>query len=230
MYKKLAQLIEDSKPFFSKDWLDVNRVFFDMYYIAMFSKRLMHFYEFGITDELPLPHFSEEVTPHLTYSFSFYKDVIAILKQDDFMVNDHNKQMVSEAIQNTPFEHILLIMGQRQTPATIKTAEGLPLKMEVLYESCLKPHNNQISVGVRAWEKHVDRTENLFWGKPEGTPQQKENQLKTILTNVIEHHTWWNTFYHYKHEVVFEIRVESGHGIRWSYNDQSLIGFLEPFL
>ena len=133
-------------------------------------------------------------------------------------------------LEITLFEYILLVMGQRQTPATIKTVEGLPLKNQELLESCASPFNSQISCAVRAWEKHADRSDDSFWGEITGTPQEKQFEVEKLINNIIQNHTWWNTFYHYKHKTVFEIRVASGHGIRWSYKTKTLIGFLEPFL
>ena len=59
-----------------------------------------------------------------------------------------------------------------------------------------------------------------------------EEATKAAVTRIIEEKTWWNTFIHYKHDVVYEIRIASGEGIRWkkSESELELIGFLEPFL
>ncbi|WP_397364069.1 hypothetical protein [Olleya sp. R77988] len=227
---KLTQLIKDSKPLFSIEWLLVNDVFFQDEYLQKFSKQLIDFHENNTPKHLPLPHFSEEITPDLNNVFSIFKSIIIVLDANNFISNKANQNLISNTIQKTPFESVLQIMGQRQTPATIKTSQGLPLKKQEMIDSGLKPYNNQISVGVRAWEKHIDRTDDAFWGKISGSPQVKQNTVKNIITNIINNHTWWNTFYHYKHQTVFEIRVKSGHGMRWSKEDKSLIGFLEPFL
>ncbi|WP_299272141.1 hypothetical protein [uncultured Psychroserpens sp.] len=227
---QLTQLILDAKSLFSKDWLKSYGLFFEREHIQRFSKGLIRFHENGVSDHLPLPHFSEEITPNLDTSYRFFESDISEIIDEKISNDIAITEKLVETIQNTPFNHILLIMGQRQTSATLKTIKGLPLKKQVLIDSSLSAFNSQISVGVRAWEKHTDRSEDAFWGNIKGTPQQKQNKVKQIITTLIEQHTWWNTFHHYKHEIVFEIRVESGHGMRWSYKDQLLIGFLEPFL
>ena len=227
---QLTQLLLDAQPLFSKNWLNAYELFFQEEHLYRFSKGLIACHENGVLDHLPLPHFSEEVTPHLNTSYRFFETALQDIIAEPFSNNKDIIVPLVEVIQSTPFDHILLIMGQRQTPATIKNIDGLPLKTQVLMDSALRAFNSQISVGVRAWEKHTDRSDDRFWGHIKGTPQQKQNKVKQIITKLIEQHTWWNTFHHYKHDVVFEIRVESGHGMRWSYKDQALIGFLEPFL
>ncbi|WBX78052.1 hypothetical protein PG911_07290 [Tenacibaculum ovolyticum] len=32
---------------------------------------------------------------------------------------------------------------------------------------------------------------------------------------MLKNKTWWNVYYHYKHELVYEVRIASGHGARW---------------
>ncbi|KAA1246823.1 hypothetical protein [Aquimarina sp. RZ0] len=60
--------------------------------------------------------------------------------------------------------------------------------------------------------------------------QFKEEKVNTLLSNMIHNKSWWNLFYHYKHKYVYEIRIPSGHGIRWNASGTKLISFLEPFL
>ncbi|AGC76803.1 hypothetical protein LX97_01458 [Nonlabens dokdonensis] len=227
---KLIQLIKSSKHHVSKDWLKVHSKFFHGEHLEKFARHLLILDSSNSNLHLPLPHFSEEITPKRALSFAFFSSTLAKLKEHDFETNSLNKKEIASLVHTVPFEQILLIMGQRQTPATIKTVDGLPLLKQEMIDSCLQPYNKQISYGVRAWEKHVDRSENTFWGEIKGTPQQKQTEVLKIINNMIENHTWWNTFYHYKHQIVFEIRIASGHGIRWSVQDKLLIGFLEPFL
>ncbi|WP_299883219.1 hypothetical protein [uncultured Lacinutrix sp.] len=226
----LTQLLLDSKDLFSKDWLTVNSMFFHEDYLRVFSKNCINFHKYGVSKNVQFPYFSEEIAPNLEGSFSFFKHAISEINKRDFVSDVINKNIICSTIQSVSFEHVLLLMGQRQTPATIKTVEGLPMTKKEMLDNSLSHYNKQISVGVRAWEKHIDRTEDSFWGEIKGSPQQKLDKVKGIINNIIDNHTWWNTFYHYKHEIVFEIRIKSGHGIRWSKYDKSLIGFLEPFL
>ena len=138
---------------------------------------------------------------------------------------------MATTIEKTPIESLLIILGQRKTPATIVDYSGIPPLKEHLLESCFASYNSQICKAARAREKHIMRNEDdPFWGKMEGSPAEKEQVAKSVVTKIIEEKTWWNVFTHYKHEVVYEIRIASGQGIRWKKKDLELIGFLEPFL
>ncbi len=53
--------------------------------------------------------------------------------------------------------------------------------------------------------------------------------MRGIIRNLFENQTWWNLFYHYKHGNVYEIRVPSGHGMRWSGDGEMFIGFWSRF-
>jgi hypothetical protein len=227
---RLTQLLLDSKSFFSESWLKNNGAFFEEDNLYAFSYNCLAFHKNGLPQNRQKPLFVEEVTPQLDVPFSSFKTIISRLEANSFANTLLNKEALSSGIQNAPFEHILLIMGQRQTPATIKNAKGLPMSKKSMLNNALKPFNNQISVGVRAWEKHTERSEDNFWGNVKGSPLAKVETVKSIIANMINNYTWWNTFYHYKHDIVFEIRVESGHGMRWSKTDGKLIGFLEPFI
>jgi hypothetical protein len=50
-----------------------------------------------------------------------------------------------------------------------------------------------------------------------------------MLLHILDNTTWWNVFGHFKHVLVYEARVPSGHGARWGQGGDELIGFLEPF-
>jgi hypothetical protein len=227
---KFVHLIENARCQISDSWLNTNRAFFDHEYVKKFAGNLIAYYEKDKNLDVFVPYFSEEITPEPSVFFSHFEPFVSSLKDSNFEYSSINIKLVAQMLEITPFEYILLVMGQRQTSATIKTVVGLPLKNQELLESCTIPFNLQISCAVRSWEKHADRSDDTFWGEIKGSPQEKQIEVEKLIHNIIENHTWWNTFYHYKHGVVFEIRVTSGHGIRWSYKDKTLIGFLEPFL
>jgi len=97
-------------------------------------------------------------------------------------------------------------------------------------EASFTPYNHQVSKAVRAFEKHTQRSENNFWGIIKGNPSEKEAQVSVVLRKMLVDASWWNVFYHYKHELVYEIRIPSGHGVRWKKSNLEFIGFVEPFL
>lgn len=71
--------------------------------------------------------------------------------------------------------------------------------------------------------------EDCFWGEVNGNNQQKQQMVMEKIRNILDHKTWWNIFFHYKHGLVYEVREKEGHGIRWGQGGILFIGFLENF-
>jgi hypothetical protein len=100
-----------------------------------------------------------------------------------------------------------------------------------LLGSALKPHSeaDRLSVAARALAKHAHRSPEKFWGAVTGTTDEKNSTAEKMLVHILDNTTWWNVFGHYKHALVYEARVPTGHGVRWGHGGDELIGFLEPF-
>jgi hypothetical protein len=226
----LKQILIDSLSYYASEWIAIHRPLFKKEYLEKLAKTLTTCYFEVVPETLPHPHFNEELTPLLLDAFLLFKPTLKLIEAEGYKSNTLTQKAIAEVLETIDFAPILLLMGQRITPATIKDINGLPLPKQDVLESCFKPYNKHISVAVRAWEKHIDRTEDDFWGSIQGKPIEKETKVRILISNLIDQHTWWNVFYHYKHELVYEIRVPSGHGMRWSIKDKTLIGFLEPFL
>ena len=173
------------------------------------------------TLEWELPYFNEEIKPDRTESFELFIDI--------FQSNDSDEVKASR-LENIPFEHWLNILGQRLTSASIRDENAVPPLKEMLIEACMKPFNNEITIAQRACEKHIGRMDDQFWGEIKGNNLQKQGKVMEKISYILDNRTWWNVFYHYKHELVFEVREKEGHGIRWSHGGKQLIGFLEKFL
>ncbi len=220
----------DAESCFSPSWLERHHAFLHKEHIGKLARRLVHYYDEGVPNDLELPHFDEEVTPLLKDSFSLFENALVEIEMQNYVSNARTQKAMAKVLETVDFKHILLLMGQRVTSATIQGIEGLPVLKQTLLENSFKPYNKHVSIAVRAWEKHVDRSEDNYWGKIQGSPMEKEEKARELINKMIDGHTWWNVFYHYKHELVCEIRVASGHGMRWAKKDNKLIGFLEPFL
>ncbi|GGG23572.1 hypothetical protein GCM10011344_25410 [Dokdonia pacifica] len=218
----IIKTIQTSIPFLSETWKEQYAPFLEEEALYTFAKALHIYTQQGIPKEYGLPYFKEEVTPDPEFVLKHFKPL--------FQATDTTPEQWAKAIEATPFEHLLVIMGQRWTSASIKDIHALPPSEKTLLESCFAPYNDQITMVTRAWEKHMGRSSDAFWGIAKGNPTQKEETIKKQITEMIQTQTWWNIFYHYKHELVYEIRVPSGHGIRWNKEGTQLIGFLEPFL
>ena len=168
-----------------------------------------------------LPYFNEEIKIDRSESFRTFVDILEGANSDELQ---------TKLLEKIPFEHWLNILGQRLTSASLRDENAIPPLENVLIESCRKPFNEEVSMAQRSWEKHVGRMDDQFWGEIKGNNQEKQQKVMEKITYIIENKTWWNVFYHYKHELVYEIREEAGHGIRWSQNGTRLIGFLETFI
>lgn len=174
----------------------------------------------GIPKQQLLPHFDEEITPPLVDSWAHFSKAMEA----------ETVNVWATAFEQIPFEHILLLMGQRLTSASLRNEQAIPPLRETLLAACLSPYNAQTSMATRAWEKHVGRSADNFFGTVKGNPTEKEQTVRGIIHRMFAEQTWWNTFHHYKHGSVYEIREPGGHGIRWTADGQTFIGFLEPFL
>jgi len=177
-------------------------------------------------EALRLPYFSEEVTPPINQIMSYFKSNYERIIEYE----KHSQQAWATILENAPFEYLLVILGQRLTPASVIDETAIPPLKQTLLNSCFEPYNNQICVATRAWEKHVGRHKDNFWGVIKGSPIEKNQYVKNLIVELIDNKTWWNIFGHYKHELVYEIRIKSGHGIRWNKEGTVVIGFLEPFI
>lgn len=219
--KNIIKTIVASIPFLDKNHQNY-KLFKEKEHLVLFAESIERYMLYGIPAYYGLPHFKEEVTPNPEIVLGHFKPL--------FYAEEVTPEQWAKAIEATPFEHLLVIMGQRWTPASIKDETAIPPLEQTLLDSCFAPYNDQISMITRAWEKHMGRSTDTFWGIAKGNPTQKEATIRKQIIEMIQAKTWWNIFYHYKHEYVYEIRVPSGHGIRWNKDGTQLIGFLEPFL
>ncbi|QWT88289.1 MULTISPECIES: hypothetical protein [unclassified Chryseobacterium] len=173
------------------------------------------------TLELHLPYFNEEIIIDRKESF---EKLMKILDNND------SDDVKAQLLEEIPFEHWLNVLGQRLTSASIRDENAIPPLKGTLINACKEPFNNEITIAQRAWEKHIGRMDDDFWGEIKGNNQQKQEKVMAKINDILDHKTWWNVFFHYKHELVFEVREKEGHGIRWSHGGTKLIGFLEKFI
>lgn len=193
--------------------------------LQLFSENLISFYNQKI-EISRLPYFKDEIIVSLNDAVFYFKEVLENFKNDP----EKLKESLIQTFEKTPFEVILLILGQRLTSASKRDEMGIPPAKEVLLESCFEPFNQEISIAARAWEKHVGRKKDSIFGEIKGNVTQKKEKVEKLINYIINHKTWWNIFFHYKHGLVYEIRVQNGQGLRWSADGKKFIGFLEDFL
>jgi len=204
---------------FSEVWKNQYKVLLSKEHLENLEKNIHRFKD--NTLEWDFPYFNEEIKINREESFG---KLITILDGDN---SDEVKSRLLEAIS---IDHWLNILGQRLTSASIRDEKAIPPLKAMLINACQEPFNNEITIAQRAWEKHIGRMDDDFWGEIKGNNQQKQEKVMAKINDILENKTWWNVFFHYKHELVFEVREKEGHGIRWSHGGTKLIGFLEKFI
>ncbi|WP_426477222.1 hypothetical protein ACP3T3_18470 [Chryseobacterium sp. CBSDS_008] len=204
---------------FSEAWKDQYQAVLAKEHLESLEKNMSKFKKDAL--DLDHPYFNEEIIINRRESFEKF---ITILESND---SDVVKTKSLEAI---PFEHWLNVLGQRLTSASIRDENAIPPLKTILINACREPFNSEITIAQRAWEKHIGRMDDDFWGEIKGNNLQKQEKVMAKINDILENKTWWNVFFHYKHELVFEVREKEGHGIRWSHGGTKLIGFLEKFI
>lgn len=210
------------------------------HYISWISEAWQEKYE-AILKEEHLKKLSENIQKYqektLEWNLPYFNEEIEINRDEIFTqfirIFNHNDadEVKAKQLESIPFENWLIVLGQRLTSASIRDENAVPPQDYVLIEACKEPFNQEITIAQRAWEKHTGRmNDGDFWGEVKGNNQQKQEKVMQKIQYILENRTWWNVFFHYKHELVFEVREKEGHGIRWSHGGKKLIGFLEKFI
>ena len=211
--------IEKYIPFISDTWKEKYQAVAAKEHLDSLKVNIQLFQENSLMWELP--YFNEEIKINRKESFEKF---IHILNSN---LSDEVK---AQQIETIPFEHWLNVLGQRLTSASIRDENAVPPLKNILIKACEEPFNSEITIAQRAWEKHIGRMDDDFWGQIKGNNQQKQEKVMAKIHDILNNKTWWNVFFHYKHELVFEIREKEGHGIRWGHGGTKLIGFLEKFI
>ena len=220
-------LLNQSVSFISDDWKNKHADLLGDEHWNTIGERI---YSFAFENKIrhsALPTFNEEIVSDYPSHYQYFENMKSIVGKNE----DERPQIIAKAIEKAPLESLLIILGQRKSPASVNDKNAIPPVREQLLKSCFEPYNEQICKAARAREKHIARHEGTaLWGKIEGTPEEKKQVTKATVIKIINKKTWWNVFTHYKHGVVYEVRIASGEGIRWKKNKLELIGFLEPFV
>lgn len=212
-------LFKNYIPLFSKDWKEKYQGILAEEHLKNLSLNIQKFKD--QTLDFNLPFFNDEIKIDRDDSFNLFTHILESQNSDEIKVKQ---------LEEIPFEHWLNILGQRITSASLRDENAIPPLKNLLIEACEKSFNKEITIAQRAWEKHVGRMEDQFWGEIKGNNHQKQQIVIEKINFILENKTWWNVFFHYKHELVFEVREKDGHGIRWSHGGKNLIGFLEGFI
>lgn len=219
--KEIKAIIPDLNP----EWKAKYALFLEDEHLALFSNNLLFLHK-QKTEIERKPYFKDEIVETLQDKMFYFTPVFESFANG----SDQLRPNLIKMIEETPFEILLLILGQRLTSASRRDETGIPPPRELLIKSCFELYNKDISVAVRAWEKHAGRNVKSILGEIKGNREQKRLSAERLIHYIIENKTWWNVFCHFKHGLVYEARIENGQGLRWSADGTKFIGFLEDFL
>jgi hypothetical protein len=204
---------------------------FEEEHLARLAGRLLQFAEHGVPSQPPPPHFAAECTPPLTEAWAFFRDPVAAWRAGPDPLAPPILRHFADALTAAGTRSLLLLLGQRLTPASLTDARAIPPTRAQLLAAANAEHNpaDHLTVAARALTKHVHRSAAAYWGDVSGPVPHKNALAVRLLNGILDNATWWNVFGHFAHETVFEARVPSGHGARWGLGGSAFIGFLEPF-
>jgi hypothetical protein len=227
----LLDTLRSGVPLLPAPFVAEHRRLFAEEHLAKLAARLLDFHRHGVPQEQPPPHFAAECTPPLAGPYSHFREPLGA-----WAVSPDGPEVARQfagAVLTAGCDGLLLLLGQRRTPASLTDAWAIPPLRAELLVSAAALHNpaDGLTVAARALSKHAgDELEHDFWGAVSGTVADKNAAARAVLERILDEQTWWNVFGHFQHEVVYEARVPSGHGARWAQGGAEFIGFLEPFL
>ena len=208
---------------------------------ARLAKRIGWLWIWGrVPHGWPAPHFDVEETPDLAA-------LLAPLTELSTIGGGPSSGALRGVLESLGLRGVLLLLGQRLTPASVTDVRAIPPTGEALLAPIDAPHSegSTLSVGARALAKHAARRENpQIWGVVRGSDEEKNRLARSVVERVLDGTTWWNVFTHFQHDVVCEARLDSARGVRWALRPTSpvapsslpipgaaeprLIGFVEP--
>jgi hypothetical protein len=179
----------------------------------------------------PAPHFTAECTPPLADAWAFFRAAVEAWARTDGEPQPEIVRAFADALLAADTGNLLLLLGQRRTPATLCDERGIPPARATLLASAETPHlpGVKLCVAARALDKHNHRSPDPFWPVVRGPEDVKNAAARRVVEAILDGATWWNVFGHYAHDAVFEARLPSGHGVRWGHDGAEFIGFLEPW-
>ncbi len=142
----------------------------------------------------------------------------------------HNPSEIRELIPSLLHFSKLPVAIERAITSGIRTTHSTVFIIPPLPEDLIKEASRGgiHTAAARALSKHAGRSN--YWGEIHGNPGAVHSRAIKILEQILNEHTWWNCYEHFKHDLIIEYRVANGYGARWKYPSLEFIGFVEPFV
>jgi hypothetical protein len=231
MPRPLDEIVRSAWLQLPADFQKANARLHEEEHLIRLASRLLRCHEQGVPAERLLPHFAAECTPPLADTLAFFRDALTLWQGATDDQTAIVVQAFARALEIAGTAHLLLLLGQRLTSASLTDARAIPPTRAELLASANRPYSpaDPLTVAGRALTKHFHRSPDAFWGEVRGSTGAKNANALRVLNLILDNPTWWNVFGHFAHEVVFEARLPTGHGARWGHGGHEFIGFLEPF-
>ncbi|MEW4530478.1 pentapeptide repeat-containing protein [Maioricimonas sp. JC845] len=194
------------------------------------SARLQLAHRNGGTIERPRPHLDGETTPSVAEAFGPFRQVMHAWERDGADETLLTRRF-ADALEACDVAALLVLLGQRTTSGSVVDGRAFPPARQRLLAAAAQVWNQseQLTAAARALTKHCGRCDDPFWGESTGDDLKKNRRAEALIAQILDGTTWWNVFVHFQHGLVYEARVESGHGARWSADGDVFIGFVDPF-
>lgn len=217
----LRHLLSDAVSLLSPGFRAAHAALWANEHLDRIADRLADWHANGVPAEPPAPRFAAEIPPAFGEAFAPFRDVLA----------DPSPPRLAAVLERAGCASLLLLLGQRRTPASLTDARGIPPTVATLTASASARHqlNDAQTVAARALAKHAHRSPDRFWGDVTGPSERRNAAAADVLARILAGRTWWNVFGHFAHDTVFEARLPTGHGARWGAAGATFVGFLEPF-
>src|SRR5262249_59482580 len=105
----------------------------------------------GVPAEPPPPRFAVELPLPLAEAFAPFRSAVT-----------------AEAVRAAGCPGLLLLLGQRLTPASVTAARSIPRPRAELLAAAAAPNRQGLSAAARALAKHAGRSAGAFWELPRG--------------------------------------------------------------
>ncbi|MFG0334526.1 MAG: pentapeptide repeat-containing protein, partial [Maioricimonas sp. JB049] len=194
------------------------------------AQRLLLVHRNGGNLDRPRPHFDGETTPPLGEAFGLFRQAMQAWETNGADDRAATGPFI-DAFEKCNVPAVLVLLGQRTTSGSVVDGRAFPPAREKLVAAAAEvwEGNEQLSAAARALSKHCARCDDPFWGALDGNDELKNSRAQECVTQILDGTTWWNVFVHFQHGLVYEARVETGHGARWTADGQVFIGFVDPF-
>src|SRR5262245_6953676 len=95
-------------------------------HLARLANRLLTFWKQGVPSNLPPPHFAAECTPPLAESWAFFHDAVDAWDAAPDKAAPAVVQRFADALVAAGTKYILVLLGQRLTPASLTDTRAIP--------------------------------------------------------------------------------------------------------